>query len=239
MSLNPFKFLDPLGAAHELSKESAAKSAADRAAATEAARIRDEKRATQTALRDEARGVNLATQQRGLDRTEEMQGDLGSRLGLLRENRDFLSDAAAQPFMQQISEQEGAARRQVGLEGSLGDRRRGDIANQADLARQNVQSQSFGQQIQSEQGLLQLQNDFSGMFNQMTNTQFSEALSGLGEEIDLYMAEKGRDLKYSDLSAKAEATYSRMVGRMASGLGSAFSGNDADQYGIDSSGRQT
>jgi len=162
----------------------------------------------------------------GLDRVGEMQGDLGSRLGLLRENRQFLSNAAAQPFMQQISEQEGFARRQVGLEGSLGDRRRSDIANQADLARQNVRSQAFGQQIQSEQGLLQLQNDFSAMFNEMANTQFSQALSGLGEEIDRYMAEKGRDLKYADLATKAQATSNRMMGRLAGGLASAFEDND-------------
>ena len=40
------------------------------------------------------------------------------------------------------------------------------------------------------------------------------------------MAEKGSDLKYADLATKAQATSNRMMGRLASGLASAFSDDD-------------
>ena len=203
---------------------------ADNARAREAAEALAARKEAASLARTESLSASKSARTDRMNQVGDIQGDLGSRLGGLRENRQFLSDATAQPYLQQISEQEGASRRQVGLEGSLGDRRRSDIANRADLQRQNVKSQSFGQQIQSEQGLLQLQNDFSAMFNEMANTQFSQELSGLGEEIDLYMAEKGRDLKYADFTTKAKATSERMMGRLASGLANAF--DDDDDSGL-------
>ena len=162
-----------------------------------------------------------------------MQQGIGDRLSERRGLRQEFTDTAAQPHLQNIaeqeappghrkdiqSEQEAVAGRQVNMEGSLGANRRADISNQADLARQDIKAQSLGQQIQSEEGIQSLQNEFTAMYNDMANTQFTQQLSGMGEEIDRYMAEKGRSISYDQLATKAQANSDRMMGRLLDGMG--------------------
>ena len=166
----------------------------------------------------------------GIDRVGQLQEDLGNRLSFLRENRQQLADERAQPGLRTINEQRAVANRQIGIRGSLGERRRQEINTSADLASQEIRSQSFSQQLSSEQGLKQLQDEFTAMFNDMANTDFTQELSGLGEEIDAYMANLGRDLKYGELAAKAQQRTWEMAGRFASELGSIY-GKDKPKDG--------
>ena len=165
---------------------------------------------------------NPLTEGVGIERVGQIQSDLGSRLSSLRENREDLVSAKAQPQIQQLREQEAVASRHAGPMGSLQDRRRQEIAQSADLGAQQIQSQAFNQQIQSEAGLQQLQNEYSASFNQMAATGFTEELSGLGEEIDRFMAKYGLEGAYSDLARKAEESANRMLGRFSQAVGQEF-----------------
>lgn len=189
--------------------------------------------ASERGLRATTRADQLQGQ---IDTVGQMQEGISGRLSSLRENRDFLTNAAAQPALQNLAAQEGLARRQVGMEGSLGDTQRSNIASEADLARQSIQSQALGQQLQSEQGLQQIQNEFTAMFNDMANTGFTDATAGIGAEIDAFKAEKGRSLDYDKLATDALKMSNDMMGRLASGMGSAFSEQGKAQRG--SSGYQ-
>lgn len=169
----------------------------------------------------------------GIERVGQIQTDLGSRLSSLRENRDALVSAKAQPQLQQLREQEAVAGRHAGPMGSLQDRRRQEISQTADLGAQQIQSQALADQLQTEAGVQQLQNEFSASFNQMAATGFTEELSGLGEEIDRFMAKFGLEGAYSDLARKAEESANRMLGRFSQAVGQEFGRNKTTTQNTD------
>ena len=167
----------------------------------------------------------------GIKRVGQVQSGLGDRLNLLRQNRDELIEAKTQPALRQLGEQEATATRQVKMMGSLGDRRKADIAMSADLGRQQIQQQALSEQLQSEQGVQQLQSEFSVLFNQMASTGFTEALSGLGEEADRFFAQYGLEGKYNELARDAEQYSLNMISRLGEGLANEIGRDDDEGYG--------
>lgn len=165
----------------------------------------------------------------GLRRSEQLQEDVTGRLQNIRGRRQELSDVAAQPALQSLSEQAGAAGRTVGMEGSLGEQRRSEIGMDKALGAQQIKSQSFMQQLGSEQGVQALQEDFTNMFNAMNQEDFTREIQGLGEEVDRYMASEGRKLQYERLAQEARESTNRMIGRFANSIGQEVQRSSRDQ----------
>ena len=171
----------------------------------------------------------------GMRRIQSLQHDVGNRLTGLREQRQGMTDVAAQPHLQQLSEQAGMQGRTVGLEGSLGEQRRSEIGMDKELAKQQIKSQAFEQQLTSEAGLQSLENDFTNTYNAMNQEDFVRELSGLGEEMDRFMASEGRRIQYEELASRARKSSNAMYGRFANALGTAYQRGQRDD-GSDSRG---
>lgn len=171
----------------------------------------------------------------GIKRVEQIQQGLGDRLSSLRSNRDSLVDTRAQPQLAQLREQGATAKRQVKIRGSLGDKRRDNISQAVGIGEQQIRSQSLGTQLQSEQGLQQLRDEFTATFNQMAATGFAEELSGLGEEVDRFMAKYGVEGKYSQIAQRAQEASDRMLGRIAQASAQEYSRSNRDNDPYDPS----
>lgn len=150
----------------------------------------------------------------GIDRVGELQVGITGRLNALRGNRTSLLRANADPLLEQTAEQAAQQRRGIGLMGSLGNQRRSAINNSALLQNQAIEQQALGNQLGQEHRLEASQTEFAGIFSSMASTDFSEELSGLGEEIDKYMAKKGREGKYADLATEAKEIANDMWSRV-------------------------
>jgi len=150
-----------------------------------------------------------------VDRTRTLQTDIGSRLRGLRETRDERLDVAMKPGLQDIGEQEAQQRRQLsrGIQGSRAFGQMEELGSSAELARQDLGITELSAILNQEGGVQQLENVFTGMFNQMGAQAFQQDIQGLGAEVNRYLAKEGAALDIASLQAQSARAASDMAGR--------------------------
>ena len=152
---------------------------------------------------------------------ETIQRDLTERHQGLRAGRDEAVTRRAQPGLQRLSTQAGLKERQIaqGPMGSLSMAERGGVMADKALGGQAVQAQALGEQLQTEQGVQQLETEFTSFFNELAANRFSRELSGLSEEMNEYLSAQGAKIGYDQLAAEARRSTMEMYGRFAASLG--------------------
>lgn len=159
--------------------------------------------------------------------TRDIQSSLGSRLGQLRSERGSRLKTAVQPRLQETAMRRGATERATVNEGSRQFQERADVGLTEELANQQIEAQELGSLLQTEQGIEQVQQQFTAMFNQMANERFTRELSGLGEEVDKFMAEQGAGVNADRIAANARGASMDILGRFTQAAAMEF-GRDSD-----------
>lgn len=162
-----------------------------------------------------------------VDTTRELQLGASTRLGGLRSSRSSMLKTKVRPGLARIAETEARGERQIsrGIQGSMADKARSDLALGSDLAEQDLSVQELGNLLNQENGVQQLETMFTGMFNQLGAQAFAQELSGLGEEVNKYLAEEGQALNIASIQQQAASAATDMAGRFLVAAGSAFGGD--------------
>lgn len=156
-----------------------------------------------------------------IDRTRTLQSDISSRLRGLRESRSERLDTALQPGSQNIAEGEAQAGRRIarGPQGSRSISQASNLATDAELSRQELGVNELSNILNQEGGVQQLENVFTGMFNQFGAQAFQNELQGLGTEVNRYLAKEGEALDLQSLETQSARMASDMAGRFLTSIG--------------------
>ena len=160
---------------------------------------------------------------------KEMQKGTTDRLETVREAKPELLKAGMQPQLQQLGQQAGLAKRSIGMEGSLANQQRTEIAAGKELGAQEIEMQEMGNILNQEGGLQQLDTQFTSMINTMASNAFANELAGLREVMNVYMAKEGAALDSEQLATQARGATMDMWGRFASAAGMEFGRNPSKQ----------
>jgi hypothetical protein len=176
-----------------------------------------------------------------INQTRTLQTNIGSRLRGLRESRDERLETAMQPGLQDIAEQEAQQRRQLsrGIEGSRTAMQRKESGSSAELARQDLGVTELSNILNQEGGVQQLENVFTGMFNQMGSQAFQQEIQGLGLEVNRYLAKEGAALDIASIQAQSARAASDMAGRFLTAAAMEFGGAPAGEAPAFGSGQVT